>query len=96
MKKLVREPKSAVYRYICDITEEELAVYVFEAQEPPLGCIIKFNGNYSAIFDGIPFEEIHLSEDVTREMLNWMREKYPESPFIKNLTDHGFFEKFKM
>lgn len=105
MKKTVREPASPLYQYFCDITGEQISEQAYfnsynHSPEskicPVIGCTIEFNTSYGAILDGITPDdlplEIHLSEDVTREMLNWMREKYPESHFIKNLTNCGFFE----
>ena len=109
MKKVVREPTSPLYQYFCDITGEQISEQAYYNSYsrsleskicPVIGCTIMFNTSYGAILDGLSPEdeplEVHLSEDVAKEMLNWMREKYPESSLIKNLTNHGFFEKFKM
>lgn len=92
MKKLIKPKQDAEFQIFCDATGEQISwcalfnsYYHNEESKvcPVLGCTIRFNNNYGAIMDSLEPVEIHLSEDVTREFLNWFKEKYPDSEFIK-------------
>ena len=90
MKKLIKPKQDAEYQMLCDATEVHLcwSKHLTELSEHSvLGCTIRFNNNYGAIMDSLQPVEIHLSEDVTREFLNWFKEKYPDSEFIKSYFD---------
>lgn len=90
MKKLIKPAKEAQYEMYCDATEEPLCWSKWLLELPKysvLGYTIKFNNNYGAIMDSLEPVEIHLSEEVTKEFLNWFKEKYPDSPFIKSLEN---------
>ncbi len=87
MKKLIKPAEEAQYEMFCDATEVPLcwSKWLLELSEySVLGCTIRFNNNYGAIMDSLQPIEIHLSEDVTNEFLNWLKEKYPDSEFIKS------------
>ena len=98
MKELIKPKQEAEYRIFCDATGEQLTWWALysswnHTEETKvgtvLGCTIQFNTNYGAIMDSLEPVEIHLGEDVTREFLKWLEEKYPDSPFIKSLKDEN-------
>lgn len=96
MKKQVREPVTPLYQYFCDVTGEQISPCpLFDSLDGPpvcpiIGCTIKFNANYGGLVDSIPelSEEFHLSENVTKEFLSWLEQKYPESPLIATFKEH--------
>lgn len=97
MQKQVREPVTPLYQYFCDATGEQItACPVYEPMVAHqvceiIGCTIQFNANYGGLVDSIPelSGEFHLSEEVTREFLSWLEQKYPESPLIVNFKEHN-------
>lgn len=93
MKKQVREPVTPLYQYFCDATGEEIKHFDIEGLSTYelVGCTIKFNANYGGLVDSIPELSggFHLSEEVTKEFLFWLEEKYPESPLIANFKEHN-------
>jgi len=100
MLKQIRPAQEAQYQVFCDATGEQISwctVYnsYYHYKEPKtfpvLGCTINFNTNYGAVMDSLEPVEIHLSEDVTREFIDWFKKKYPQSPFIQHLQSIEFF-----
>lgn len=93
MKKQVREPVIPLYQYFCDVTGEEIKYFDIEGLSTYglVGCTIKFNDNYGGLVDSIPelSNDFHLSEEVTKEFLSWLEEKYAESPLIANFKEHN-------
>ena len=96
MIKIIKPKQEAQYELFCDITGEQLnwCGWLRELSEySVLGCTIKFNNNYGAIIDSLDPVEIHLSEEVTLEFIKWLREKYPQSPFIQELLQKEYFNE---
>jgi len=76
----------------CDITGEKLIWDIFEKGNSMVGCSLLLNKSYEAMFDNVFIPNIiHMSEEVTTEFLLWLKEKYPDSPFIKQLNEEEFF-----
>lgn len=100
MLKLIKPAQEAQHQVFCDATGEQLSWcalfndYYHSPESkicPVVGCEIKFNTNYGAIMDSLDPVEIHLSEEVTLEFIKWLREKYPQSPFIQELLQKEYF-----
>ena len=88
MRKLTNNPIPARYSVFCDVTRKEIDETGFDHLLPMLGCTIQFNSNYRGMADGTnEFNEVHLSEKVTREFLAWLEEEYPKSPLILKLKE---------
>ena len=96
MQKQVREPVTPLYQYFCDATAEQISPCpLFDSlYDPPvcpiIGCTIQFNSDYGGLVDSIPelSGKFHLSEEVTREFLSWLEDKYSESSLIANFKEH--------
>lgn len=89
MKLVTNNPVPAQYSFFCDVTKKEIDEDGFEQSLPMLGCTIQFNANYRGIADGTyEFNEVHLSEKVTREFLAWLKDKYPNAPLVLRLKHH--------
>lgn len=91
MLKQIKPPQEAEYEIFCDATNNKLAWGAFkEPDESILGCTVRFNNNYGAPMDSIAPLDIHLSEEVTIEFIKWLREKYPQSPFVQELLQKEY------
>lgn len=94
MLKLIKSAQKAEYEIFCDATSKKLSWGAFkEPDESVLGCTIRFNNNYGAPMDSISPMDIHLSDEVTIEFIKWLREKYPQSPFIQELLQKEYFDE---
>lgn len=93
MIKITKPKQEAQYELFCDITGKKLCFgkKFKKKDESILGCTIRFNNNYGAPMDYIAPLDIHLSDEITLEFIKWLREKYPQSPFIQELLQKEYF-----
>lgn len=93
MKKLIKPAKNAEYEYFCDATNQKLDNgFSLDLDAEPLELEMNFDGCYGSIFDGQP-ETLHFGKEFSYKFLDWFRQEYPESEFIKRLVEDGFFDR---
>jgi len=61
------------------------------AEYEPIECTVEFSSDYGCIFHGQPIT-LHFGTEFTYKFLDWFRQEYPESEFIKKLIEEGFFD----
>ncbi len=84
MKKIITPKQEEKAVYICDVTGIEMQEDdFFDKSKPRLGCIIILNTNYGAKWDGLYNNKFHLSEEVTKEVIEFLAEKYAAQRLLK-------------
>lgn len=61
---------------ICDVTGKTLEYYNPVKPDERLGATIKLNNPYGCLFDGSSFHEIHISEQVLKDVLEMLKNNY--------------------
>lgn len=83
MKKIITPKVEEKSIYICDATGIEMEENFFDSTLSLLGCTIKLNSNYKSLFDGVFNNELHLSEQVTKEIIEFLADKYLTQRLLK-------------